>query len=354
MLSFPTVEPGRLAKLTSLANLEKGGASWQDEPRVPAGQPGGGQWTTGGEGDEAAWPSQPRREDVEGLAGDEVVVASLCASPARRTPAASIRTALGGGVLYIPSVSDGQAVRSTEVHVIDASAFRVGWNNDTITLKDSAGHLYAVSADDLAHFNATTGRMLGVGIYTHPDEPLGSPDSPPTAAEQRELAQERADLEAGERVLEQSWSGRLVTGAGMVVTALPLIALLPEGASTVPTLALNTAEENAAPIGIKLALRLGAEGERAVGITGPKVGIRMASGQWRFPDLLDTGGKTLTEVKNVVRLRLTPQLQDFLTYCQANGYRFVLYMRRGTEVSPELEDMIERDAIERRTIPRSR
>jgi hypothetical protein len=31
-----------------VAELEKGGTAWQDEPRIPAGQPNGGQWTTAG------------------------------------------------------------------------------------------------------------------------------------------------------------------------------------------------------------------------------------------------------------------------------------------------------------------
>ncbi len=49
MLGFPDLTPPTMAKLASIADLEKGDA-WRTEPRVPAGQTGGGQWTAGGGG----------------------------------------------------------------------------------------------------------------------------------------------------------------------------------------------------------------------------------------------------------------------------------------------------------------
>lgn len=355
MLRFPTVDADRLAKLARLADLEKGGSSWEDEPRRPAGRPGAGEWTTAGgdDGGERTSPGAPRRAGDEGRGTSEATVASRVHQSRTENASGFYPNSAGGGVLYIPSLSDGRPIRSTEVHVVDASALRVGWGNDAITLKDRAGHLYAVAASDLAHFNATTGKILGVSIYTYPETPLAAPDGPPTAAEQRQFAQERADLEAGERISEQSWSGRLVAGAGGVLTALPLLALLPEGAGAAPELWLNTGEAN--ETGIALARRLGLEGEQAVGINGPKVGIRIpGNNQLRVPDAVSHATKTLTEVKNVARLRLTPQLHDFLNFCRANGYQFVLYVRRETELSPELGEMIERGEIERRIIPRSR
>lgn len=45
-LADPT--PSALAKLAEVAKLEKGGTAWQDQPRVPAGQSDGGQWTAEG------------------------------------------------------------------------------------------------------------------------------------------------------------------------------------------------------------------------------------------------------------------------------------------------------------------
>ncbi len=47
MIALPDVSPPALAKL---AMLEKSGTAWQDQPRLPAGQHGGGQWTSGGGG----------------------------------------------------------------------------------------------------------------------------------------------------------------------------------------------------------------------------------------------------------------------------------------------------------------
>ena len=46
LLRLPDLTPQALVKLAEVAKLEKGGTAWQNEPRVPAGQPDGGQWTT--------------------------------------------------------------------------------------------------------------------------------------------------------------------------------------------------------------------------------------------------------------------------------------------------------------------
>jgi hypothetical protein len=48
LLGFPDLKPAAMAKLAEFAELEKDGSAWQNEPRIPAGQAGGGQWTTGG------------------------------------------------------------------------------------------------------------------------------------------------------------------------------------------------------------------------------------------------------------------------------------------------------------------
>ena len=48
LLRLPDPTRSALAKLAEFAELEKGGTDWENQPRVPAGQPGGGQWTTEG------------------------------------------------------------------------------------------------------------------------------------------------------------------------------------------------------------------------------------------------------------------------------------------------------------------
>lgn len=48
MLGLPELTSEAMSKLAKFADLEKGAnAAWETEPRVPAGQAGGGQWTTG-------------------------------------------------------------------------------------------------------------------------------------------------------------------------------------------------------------------------------------------------------------------------------------------------------------------
>jgi hypothetical protein len=60
LLALPDLTPSALAKLAEVVALEKGGTAWQNEPRVPAGQPDGGQWTTaGGTGGASAAGAEP-------------------------------------------------------------------------------------------------------------------------------------------------------------------------------------------------------------------------------------------------------------------------------------------------------
>jgi len=50
MLGFPDLTAEATRKLAAIADLEKAGAAWQTEPRIPAENAGGGQWTTDGGG----------------------------------------------------------------------------------------------------------------------------------------------------------------------------------------------------------------------------------------------------------------------------------------------------------------
>jgi hypothetical protein len=96
---------------------------------------------------------------------------------------------------------------------------------------------------DLDRFNATIGRTLGVGIYAFPGKALAAPDAPPTAEEQRQFDQASAAFAEGKRESEQSWSGRVTTGAVVLATALPFLALAPAAAEAPIVGPLNTAEE---------------------------------------------------------------------------------------------------------------
>jgi hypothetical protein len=50
MLGLPALTPGAMAKLAHFADMEKGGSAWQNQPRIPVGQAGGGEWTADGGG----------------------------------------------------------------------------------------------------------------------------------------------------------------------------------------------------------------------------------------------------------------------------------------------------------------
>ena len=47
MLGLPELTSEAMVKLDQIADLEKGDTAWETEPRIAAGQTGGGQWTTG-------------------------------------------------------------------------------------------------------------------------------------------------------------------------------------------------------------------------------------------------------------------------------------------------------------------
>ena len=49
-LGLPDLTPEAMAKLGQIADLEKAGEAWRNEPRIPGAQTGGGEWTSGGGG----------------------------------------------------------------------------------------------------------------------------------------------------------------------------------------------------------------------------------------------------------------------------------------------------------------
>jgi hypothetical protein len=91
LLRLPDLTSSALAKL---AELEKGGTAWQNEPRVPPGQPDGGQWTTaGGTGGAPAIAAKP----------------AATASPREVTPAKNPDFPLDDGV-YRPGIDHPRVI----------------------------------------------------------------------------------------------------------------------------------------------------------------------------------------------------------------------------------------------------
>lgn len=80
-------------------------------------------------------------------------------------------------------------------------------------------------------------------------------------------------------------------------------------------------------------------GERGT-VTGAKDRIPSATGTaaFRIPDALTAS--ELIEVKNVRRLRLSSQLEDFLIFCRATGRTFVLCVRPDVLLSTELAQLV--------------
>ena len=99
-------------------------------------------------------------------------------------------------------------------------------------------------------------------------------------------------------------------------------------------------------------VQVGKAGERAAGIVSPKVRIPSLTGtaKYRIPDELTP--TTLREVKNVRKLGLTRQIQDFLMYSRATGREFILEVRRETQISEPLQRLIDAGEITlRRSLP---
>jgi RHS repeat-associated protein len=89
---------------------------------------------------------------------------------------------------------------------------------------------------------------------------------------------------------------------------------------------------------LRNAQRLGRQGEAilaGLGLAKNKQHIRWGA-IWRVPDVFDTGQHMVGEVKNVARLALTKQLQDYLAIADHYGYEFRLFIRSGTVLSGPL------------------
>lgn len=87
-------------------------------------------------------------------------------------------------------------------------------------------------------------------------------------------------------------------------------------------------------------VRVGQQGLDALGITQNTTRIRLPSGGYRVPDVLDEAGGVIGEVKNVQSLSYTSQLRDYASYAQANQLQFDLYVRGSTRLSGPLQQAV--------------
>jgi len=125
MLGLPDLAPEVVAKLAEISGLEKSAnTAWENEPRIPSGQTGGGQWTTGGGASSdvapdtnatpgSAQPGRPAHTEPSSSSGQ----APAGASSRRDTEAVSatdrsvlIPVSTASAVARAPGLSDGFAV----------------------------------------------------------------------------------------------------------------------------------------------------------------------------------------------------------------------------------------------------
>lgn len=100
--------------------------------------------------------------------------------------------------------------------------------------------------------------------------------------------------------------------------------------------------------GIEPVLR-GIEGERKVGITGPKEPIESITGEarYRVPDKIDWNERVMVEVKNAARIdpRSERQILDELLFARENDLTLHLVTRPSTALTPLIQDLTDSGEI---------
>jgi hypothetical protein len=109
MLALPELDADAIAKLARLADLEKGGDSSGNEPRLPAGQPGGGEWTTGGGTGTVAHSPPPRPSTVPHRRSDRTTGDAPPGRLPQQNANASKPSGAGRPVSRVPSVPAGRS-----------------------------------------------------------------------------------------------------------------------------------------------------------------------------------------------------------------------------------------------------
>ncbi len=127
LIGFPEISPDGMIKLATAASLRKFNPDWEDEARVPAGSPDGGQWTSeGGDAD----PSAVTEVDFSEGFHDEVVDAWVKAFNDGGTPAVKAvglrMVGTDGSIIGYPDIlirAPGLPVEAIEVKTGTAPTF---------------------------------------------------------------------------------------------------------------------------------------------------------------------------------------------------------------------------------------
>ena len=194
LLAFPEISPDGMAKLAAVASLRKYNP---DEPRVPAGNPDGGQWTSGGDGGGTPQTSAGGASPLLGaaigaIASDAITAAGSLLGDIGAAATAGLE-ALGGalsgpaaflGFIFIPTNS-----------VLTATGTLPGQPDIDYSLDQDTGHLLLYrngevlfdgmpGSDGLYHGTdgSTFGRMVNGTMVLDPAVLPGIDASPDTAA----------------------------------------------------------------------------------------------------------------------------------------------------------------------------
>jgi lipoprotein-anchoring transpeptidase ErfK/SrfK len=297
---------------------------------------------------------------LQGDAGDDTLGANAYQTANQRAEGQ-----YGAGARqYAQLTSDVVPQAATEVVVVTASRSQ----------RNSAERVAARIAED-TQAAIRQGIAIGNGLFRSPPPiavPVGRPMTPRenyiyNAQQQRVISNQSARYAFGAlaegmpvlgdglairtAVRDPSAANIINAGVGLVPLGGDALAASLRANSKAVKTGLNAAESALARAG-----RLGREGEAAVGLYGPKVGIRIpGANNMRFPDNLTT--TTLTEVKNVASQGLTKQLRDYITVSQSTGRTFDLYVRGPlatggrTDLTQPLADAIRRGDINLHYIP---
>jgi hypothetical protein len=203
---------------------------------------------------------------------------------------------------------------------------------------------YAYTNNNPVRYNDPTGHCID-GVTTILCIAMGVGALVGGAASVYNLYQNNDQVSAGQ-VVEAAIGGALggaVLGGGLVIAGATVVI----GASALAGVgAAACADGDCTNEGTALARSLGQAGETAAGIIKNTQRIPSATGtaSYRVPDQLFPE-QLISEVKNVNYQGLTNQINDFLSYTQAQGIRFELIVRQNTVISKPLQELIDAGKI---------
>jgi hypothetical protein len=153
MLRLPEILPAGMAKLEEIAELLKAGAAWQDQPRLPAGAVGGGQWTS------------------DGSAGSE------CATPMEgqaRSPATRVDPLIAEKAGFVSKHFNDAAKAAAELgvpveNILGISALESGWGKSSFAVHNNYFGIHHPAYLEVNSFPTKTAGVRGATFASYAD-----------------------------------------------------------------------------------------------------------------------------------------------------------------------------------------